>query len=168
MTQDKVICPRARSEQANATIIGVVRGGNGAVAPEILPEALPLHPLIDLVPENVRPSDVLRFAAPCAGAKCRHFSNDTYTLAARIVALLPAVMRKRSIDFSLLSNTLLRKHGRLGLWAYNGLDKHCSAIQKRRRDDLTRNTQVAPSNYTVRDRFVAIASIGEYHDRRLC
>jgi hypothetical protein len=89
--QDQAICPSAQPEQPNAVIIGVVRRSNGAVATGILPETVPLHPLIDLVPENVRPTEVLRFAAPCAGAKCRHFSDDTCTLAARIIARLPAV-----------------------------------------------------------------------------
>ena len=54
--QDQAICPSAQPEQPKAVIIGVVRGSNGAVATGILPETVPLHPLIDLVPENVRPA----------------------------------------------------------------------------------------------------------------
>lgn len=90
MTHD-AICPSAQPKQPDATIIGIVTGNKGAVATEILPEALPLHPLIDLVPEDVRPTEVLRFAALCAGEKCGHFKDDTCTLATRIIARLPAI-----------------------------------------------------------------------------
>ena len=90
MTQDQAICPSAQPEQPDATIIGIIRGSNGAAAVEILPEALPLHPLINLIPEDVRPTEVLRLAA-VREAKCQHFKNDTCTLSARIIARLPAV-----------------------------------------------------------------------------
>jgi hypothetical protein len=91
VTHAQVMCPSAQPEQAEAMIIGVVRGTDGAVSAEMLPVPLPIRPLIDLVPEDVRPTEVLRFAAPCMEGRCQHFRDGTCTLATRIIARLPAV-----------------------------------------------------------------------------
>jgi hypothetical protein len=82
-------CPSALPDQPDAQIVGVVRGPVGATYVEMQPQALPLRPLIDLIPENVRATEVLRFAAPCAETRCAHFDGENCLLAKRIVAHLP-------------------------------------------------------------------------------
>ncbi len=84
-------CPSAQPEHAEAEIIGIVRGPTGATTVEPLPRSVPISALIDLIPASVRPTEVLRFAAPCAEQSCRHFDLGTCLLAKRIVSSLPKV-----------------------------------------------------------------------------
>ena len=41
---------------------------------------------------SVTPTEVFRFAAPCAGSGCRHFDGTDCRLAQRIVSMLPTVV----------------------------------------------------------------------------
>lgn len=87
-------CPSAQPDQPEAVILGVVRDEVGAARVETLSLTLPLHPLIDLIPGNVRPTEVLRFSAPCAGQSCAHFADGNCELARRVVSLLPPVTER--------------------------------------------------------------------------
>jgi hypothetical protein len=40
----------------------------------------------------VKPTEVFRFAAPCAASQCQHFDGSQCVLATRTVALLPRVV----------------------------------------------------------------------------
>jgi hypothetical protein len=84
-------CPSAQPEHSDAEIIGIVRGKSGATLVEPLPRAVPLSALIDLIPVEVRPTEVLRFAAPCAEQSCLHFDRGNCQLAKRIISSLPEV-----------------------------------------------------------------------------
>lgn len=42
--------------------------------------------------EGVEPTEVFRFAAPCAAEGCQHFNGSQCTLVSRIVALVPPVV----------------------------------------------------------------------------
>jgi hypothetical protein len=90
----KARCPSAQPEQPDAEIIGIVRREKGEAAVEPLPHALPLGALIDLVPATLRPTEVLRFSAPCAENACAHYHSGTCQLAKRIVSELPAVSNR--------------------------------------------------------------------------
>jgi hypothetical protein len=96
MTVDRraLTCPSAQPDLSEAIIIGVVQTEGNAVMVEPLPHALPIRPLIDLIPENVRPTEVLRFAAPCAEGQCVHFDGASCRLAKRVVSRLPEVVNR--------------------------------------------------------------------------
>jgi hypothetical protein len=72
--------------------IGVVGGTVAEPRVGYLAEPLPVtEHLLSLV-EPVAPSEVLRFAAPCAGDSCQHFDGQNCLLVSKAVALLPAVV----------------------------------------------------------------------------
>jgi hypothetical protein len=87
----QLLCPSGPGSTEGSVLIGVVTGD--PEAPRVLPteRALPVTPQILKMAEPVSPSEVFRFASPCLGAKCRHFTNDACQLAARSVDLLRAV-----------------------------------------------------------------------------
>lgn len=95
-TPTQLTCPSAQPGLPGARIIGVVRrdgDGEGAEARvRTLPRSLPVESLIHLVPAELRPTEVLRFGAPCAGGDCAHFDGAACGLARRIVARLPVVV----------------------------------------------------------------------------
>lgn len=82
-------CPSAQPEHPEAKIIGVLREQNSRAFIEPLPRALAPDTFIDLIPANVRPTEVLRFSAPCAEQRCTHFHLGSCQLAKRIVSDLP-------------------------------------------------------------------------------
>jgi hypothetical protein len=90
----QLTCPSAQPGLDGARIIGVVRrDGDGAdVRVQTLARSLPVESLIHLVPAELRPTEVLRFGAPCAGDACAHFDGASCQLASRIVARLPVVV----------------------------------------------------------------------------
>jgi hypothetical protein len=86
-----VLCPSARPSQRDAGIIGIVLGDvaeprvaytPGVVAPNLSPN----------LPEGVEPTEVFRFAAPCARAACRHFQESKCQLASKVASNLQAVV----------------------------------------------------------------------------
>jgi hypothetical protein len=87
-------CPSALPEQPGAQIIGVVRGESGATFMQPLPRALPVGAFVDLIPATVRPTEVLRFSAPCAERRCAHFEQGKCHLATRVVSELSAVTER--------------------------------------------------------------------------
>jgi hypothetical protein len=87
-------CPSAQPDDPQAVIVGVVRREDGTARVQILPQTVPPETLTGYVPSSLRPSEVLRFAAPCAEQRCAHFDGNRCLLADRIVArLLPVVER---------------------------------------------------------------------------
>jgi hypothetical protein len=71
---------------AGSVVLGVIRDVNGvqylhhvANPPAVTPEILELA-------RGARVTDVFRFAAPCAGAECSHFVDDSCRLATKIAA----------------------------------------------------------------------------------
>jgi hypothetical protein len=54
--------------------------------------ALPATDEVLALSGPVAPAEIFRFAAPCAGAGCRHFDGSDCRLASRIVTLLPTVV----------------------------------------------------------------------------
>jgi hypothetical protein len=90
MPTHKIIsCPSAQPDQPDAAIIGVVHREGAACHVELLRNSVPSDLLIGLVPAKVRPTELLRFAAPCAESMCAHFHEDECKLAKRIVSRLP-------------------------------------------------------------------------------
>lgn len=88
----RTLCPSARPEMANSVAFGVV--GGTASQPRLvhLCEPLPVTDELLAFAHPVTPTEVFRFAAPCAGRCCQHFDGQDCQLAARTVQLLPAVV----------------------------------------------------------------------------
>lgn len=84
-----ITCPSAQPDQPDAAIIGVVHREGAAYRVELLRDSVPSELLIGLVPPEVRPTELLRFAGPCAESACAHFREDECQLAKRIVSRLP-------------------------------------------------------------------------------
>jgi len=88
---EAVLCPSAPPEWKQSVAFGVV--GGSAAEPRLrhLPAPLPVTPELLALRQPVRPTEVFRFAAPCAGHGCVHFQGDQCKLVQRIVRILPAV-----------------------------------------------------------------------------
>jgi hypothetical protein len=84
------LCPSAQPDMEGAVVFGVV-GGSGA-EPRVgyVTERLPVTPELLALTGAVRPAEVFRFGAPCAGGGCRHFDGADCRLAAKLVQLAPA------------------------------------------------------------------------------
>lgn len=87
-------CPSAQPDDPQAAILGVVRREEGTARIQILPQTLPPGTLTGYVPSSLRPTEVLRFTAPCAEQGCVHFDSNRCQLADRIVARLPPVVER--------------------------------------------------------------------------
>jgi hypothetical protein len=95
-TPRQTLCPSAQPDWEGSRTIGVI--GGTASEPEVayLSEAQPVTPeLLDLA-RPVKPTEVFRFAAPCANKECAHFSAEQSTckLAEKIVRWAPIVVDK--------------------------------------------------------------------------
>ncbi len=86
-----LLCPSAQADWKGSVIFGVMQGT--AMEPRMTPleEALPVTFDILELCKGVSPSEVYRFAAPCANAACQHFSSGTCRLAKRIVSVTSPV-----------------------------------------------------------------------------
>jgi len=82
------LCPSAPPEWSGAVAIGIV--GGSAQAPQVTSLARPLPVSEDLLKlaAPVEPTEVFRFAAPCANGACVHFRTGSCQLAAKVVKLL--------------------------------------------------------------------------------
>jgi len=87
-----LLCPSAQEEMAESVIFGIVGGTETEprvaylVEPQIVTDEL-----LELT-QPVKPTEVFRIAAPCAGSACKHFDGSNCRLASRIVRLLPKVV----------------------------------------------------------------------------
>ena len=90
-------CPSATPELPGSRILGAVRRGNPEIVPaaaprvEYLSELLPASPEILALAGSAAPTEVFRFAAPCATHACQHYDGHECSLAKRIVSRLPVI-----------------------------------------------------------------------------
>ena len=84
-------CPSAQPDWAGSVAFGIM--GGTAEEPRLahLPSALPVTGELLELSAPVSPTEVFRFAAPCAGDRCQHFHNQSCNLVTQIVQILPAV-----------------------------------------------------------------------------
>lgn len=84
-------CPSAQPEMVRATAFGVIDHAGETPQLGYLDQPTPVsQELLDLA-RPLRPTQIFRFAAPCQGEGCGHWSGAACTLVDRIVELLPAV-----------------------------------------------------------------------------
>ncbi len=83
-------CPSAEPEMAGSMVLGVVEGTVDEPRVGYLAEPLPVTDRVLALSRPVEPTEIFRFAAPCANSACQHFDGSHCLLATRIVQLLPA------------------------------------------------------------------------------
>jgi len=88
------LCPSAQPEMESSVVFGV--GGGSVEEPRLayLNEPQPVTDEILELSGPVKPTEVFRFAAPCAGSGCKHFDGADCSLAKRTVSMLPAAVNK--------------------------------------------------------------------------
>jgi hypothetical protein len=88
-TDPAPLCPSARPEMEGSILFGVVGGSVDAPRVGYLDEPLEVTPELLGLSGAIPPTEVFRFAAPCAAARCQHFDGANCRLAQRTVRLLP-------------------------------------------------------------------------------
>jgi hypothetical protein len=80
-----MLCPSAQPDWPESVVIAVVDGRSSE--PRVIPlaEPQPVGPELMALAGPVRPTEVFRFAAPCAEDRCRHFRDKTCTLVERVI-----------------------------------------------------------------------------------
>jgi hypothetical protein len=83
------MCPSAQPEMEGAIIFGIVSGTAKEPRLAYLTQPQPATEELLALSGPVKPTEVFRIAAPCAGTGCRHFDGSNCRLASRIVKMLP-------------------------------------------------------------------------------
>lgn len=89
-----LLCPSAPPDWQGAVAIGIV--GGSVEAPRVTPleAAIPVTGELLALAAPAPPTEVFRFAAPCAKDGCRHYGAGACQLAAKVVQMLePATER---------------------------------------------------------------------------
>jgi len=86
------LCPSAQPEMAGCMVFGVVGGTVEEPRVGYLEEPQPVTPELLSLSGPVKPTEVFRFAAPCAGTACQHFDGTHCRLVARIVERTPTAV----------------------------------------------------------------------------
>ena len=90
--QKAPLCPSAQPEMEGCVLFGVVGGTVEEPRVGYLEEPRPVTPELLSLSGPVKPTEVFRFAAPCAEGACRHFDGSDCRLVTKIVARTPAVV----------------------------------------------------------------------------
>jgi hypothetical protein len=90
------LCPSAQPDWEDAKVIGVVGGTPEAPEAHYLQQALPVTDELLELAGPVAPAEVFRFAAPCKGSGCVHYSAEESKcgLAEKTVRWVAAVVDK--------------------------------------------------------------------------
>jgi hypothetical protein len=83
------LCPSAPPEMEGSVVFGVVGGTVEEPRVGYLVEPQPVTDDLLALSGSVKPTQIFRFAAPCAGTRCQHFDGSRCRLAAKIVQWLP-------------------------------------------------------------------------------
>jgi hypothetical protein len=95
------LCPSAQPEMDGAVAFGVVGGTAHEPVVSYLPEPIPASAKLLQLSRPVKPTEVFRFAAPCAERDCQHYDiEDTdeigrCRLAERITADIPPIASEK-------------------------------------------------------------------------
>ncbi|HEX6041411.1 hypothetical protein [Longimicrobium sp.] len=82
-------CPSAQPGQEGAFAFGVVGGTVGERRVGYLEGRVPVSDELLAMAGPVKPTEVFRFGAPCAGGACSHFDGHDCRLATKLVQLMP-------------------------------------------------------------------------------
>jgi hypothetical protein len=85
------LCPSAQPHMEGVVAFGVVAGTVEEPRLVHFTEPQPVTDELLALSGPVKPAEVFRFAAPCAGDACKHFDGTNCNLVTRIVQILPVV-----------------------------------------------------------------------------
>jgi hypothetical protein len=90
------LCPSAQPDMEGSLVFGIVGGTVDEPRVGYLDMPVPVTDTDELLAlaAPVKPTEVFRFAAPCAGHGCTHFDGTHCRLAQRTVHVLPPVVAK--------------------------------------------------------------------------
>jgi hypothetical protein len=86
-------CPSAQPTQDGAFAFGVVGGTLEERRVGYLEGRVPVTDELLAMAGPVKPTQVFRFGAPCAGGACTHFDGSDCKLATKLVQLMPMVSK---------------------------------------------------------------------------
>src|SRR5262245_21243260 len=86
------LCPSAQPEMEGSVVFGLVGGTVAEPRLRYLDQPQPVTNGLLALSQPVEPTEVFRFAAPCAGSRCQHFDGKDCRLVKKIVRLIPAVV----------------------------------------------------------------------------
>lgn len=84
-----VLCPSAQPDMQGSVVFGVIGGTVDRPQVRYLTEPQPVTDDILAMSGPMQPTEVFRFAAPCAGSACQHFDGSNCQLVSRAVKSLP-------------------------------------------------------------------------------
>jgi hypothetical protein len=85
----ELLCPSAQPEIAGAVAIGLVDHEQSPPSVSYLDKPAQITPELLELAQPLRPTELFRFAAPCQGERCSHWSGSDCNLIGGIVKLLP-------------------------------------------------------------------------------
>lgn len=91
-TPARIQCPSSRPDMPDSAVFGVVLGSAEQPRVAYLNQTRPVTEDLLALAGPVAPTEVFRFAAPCAGGACQHFDGTDCRLATRIVEGLPSAV----------------------------------------------------------------------------
>ncbi len=83
------LCPSAQPDMEGSVVFGIVSGTVDKPMVKYVAKPLAVTEGILTLAEPVEPTEVFRFAAPCAAHACKHFDGVNCRLAQRVVRLMP-------------------------------------------------------------------------------
>ena len=89
--EGRLVCPSAQPTMSDPVAFGVILGNDDEPRMVHLERPVPVTDELLALSEPVKPTEVFRFAAPCAGDACKHFDGNDCKLVERIVQILPRV-----------------------------------------------------------------------------
>lgn len=89
-------CPSAQPDWADSVVFGIISGTVEEPRLIHLTKTQPVTEELLSLSQPVNPTEIFRFAAPCAGDNCQHFDGSTCHLVTKVVQILPAVVEELS------------------------------------------------------------------------
>jgi len=89
--EGRLVCPSAQPEMSDPVAFGIILGSVEEPRMVHLERPVPVTDELLALSAPAKPTEVFRFAAPCAGNACKHFDGEDCTLVERIVQILPRV-----------------------------------------------------------------------------
>ena len=88
----QLLCPSARPEMEGAEVLGVMRSSGGVDFLHYAADRIPVTDEVLALAAPAKPTEVFRFAAPCAGSACSHFDGENCRLASKIAEAVTDVV----------------------------------------------------------------------------
>ena len=86
------LCPSAQPDMEGAVVFGVVGGSVDEPLVAYLDRPEPVTPELLQLADPVRPTEVFRFAAPCAEGGCQHFDGASCRLGHKLARSVRAAV----------------------------------------------------------------------------